>query len=130
MEKYFHFDRSKTLEELDGEVWGNPDFSSHLVITCYELRRKRLSCFEIEDLRIMIGQNLSLDFLVPLALEILDNNIFSTGDYYCGDLLEAILRVNKEFWNNNAIYMSDIENIIERNIDDFKKKLISFRNKF
>ena len=76
MEKHFHFDRNKTLEELDGEEWEYPEFSSHLVSTCNELRKKRLSSFEVEDLRIMIGQNLSLEFLVPLALETLQDNIF------------------------------------------------------
>ena len=130
MEKYFHFNRYKTLEELDGEDWGYPEFTSHLVTTCHELRKKPLSYFEVEDFRIMIGQNFCLDFLVPLALEILDDNIYSEGDYYSGDLLEALLRVDKDFWKNNIAYKTDLENILEKNIKDLNSKLFSYHNKF
>lgn len=90
MEKYFHFDRNKTLEELEGEEWGCPEYNSHLSITCYDLRKKPISSFDSENLRIMIGQKLSLDYLIPLALEILEDNIFSEGDYYSGDLLDSL----------------------------------------
>jgi hypothetical protein len=130
MEKYFHFDRNKTIEELDGEEWEDPKFSSHLVSTCYELRKKQLLNFDIEDLRIMIGQNLSLNFLVPLALEILKDNVFAEGNFYCGDLLESLLGVDKEFWKNNTDYKCDLENMLQKNIENLKSKLDSFHNKF
>ncbi len=45
----------KTLEELEGVVWDEPDSASHLVTTCHALRRKPLGDFSVEDLRIMIG---------------------------------------------------------------------------
>ncbi len=32
------------------------------VITCHKLRKKQLNNFDIEDLRIMIGQNIGLIF--------------------------------------------------------------------
>jgi hypothetical protein len=75
-------------------------------------------------------QSKDLSYLIPLTLNILDDNTFSEGDYYCSDLLEALLRTDIEFWIKNDIYKSDIENIIERNIDDLQSKLFSFRNKF
>lgn len=52
----------------------------------------------------MIGQILSLNYLVPLALVILEDNVFAEGDFYCGDLLEALLGVDKDFWKNNTDY--------------------------
>ncbi|NBD27408.1 hypothetical protein GT019_26350 [Paenibacillus sp. T1] len=64
----FNNDLDKTLEELEGEIWGQPQFCSNLVIRCHELRRKPLMSFSIEDLRIMIGQGFSLKYLVPVAL--------------------------------------------------------------
>lgn len=57
MEKYFHFDRNKTLQELEGQIWGEPNFSSHLVTTCYELRKKPIVDFTVEDLRIMMNKD-------------------------------------------------------------------------
>jgi len=62
-------DRRKTLTELDRQEWGPPTFHSHLVETVHALRHKPLEQFSIEDLRITIGQNIGLRYLVPLAVE-------------------------------------------------------------
>ena len=43
-----------TLDELDPPGWGPPEYDSYLVRTCHELRKKPLSQFTVEDLRIMI----------------------------------------------------------------------------
>lgn len=126
MEKYFHFDRSKSLQELEGQDWDEANFDSHLVITCHELRRKSIGSFEVEDLRIMIGQEIGLNYLIPLALEILEDDIFAEGSIYSGDLLDTVLRVDKKFWRNNLTYRKDLESMIERNISDLKYKLSSF----
>lgn len=126
MEKYFHFDRSKSLQELEGQDWNEATFYSHLVITCHELRRKAIGSFEVEDLRIMIGQEIGLNYLIPLALEILEDDIFAEGSIYSGDLLDEVLRVDKNFWRNNRTYRKDLESMLERNINDLKCKLSSF----
>ena len=56
-------DRRKTLTELEGKDWGPPTFESHLVTTIYQLRHKPLDAFTVENLRIMIGQNIALEWL-------------------------------------------------------------------
>jgi hypothetical protein len=38
-------DASKSLQELEGTDWGEPDYPSHLVKTCHRLRRKPLQEF-------------------------------------------------------------------------------------
>ena len=90
----------KTLEILENKVWEKPDYESYLVTTCYELRKKQLKEFEIEDFRIMIGQNIGLEYLIPLTLEILNNNILSEGDYYEGDLLLSVLKSDENYWKS------------------------------
>src|SRR5215471_5173937 len=92
-------ERNKSLQELDGQDWGDGSFfPSHLVLTCHAIRRKPLRDFTIEDLRIMIGQNFSLEYLVPLAIEYLQRDPFAAGDFYEGDLLASVLRVQSSFW--------------------------------
>ncbi len=130
MEKYFHFDRNKSLQDLENVYWCEPNFDSHLVVTCHELRKKPIGNFSIEDLRIMIEQQNSLDYLIPLALESLGDNILSQGDFYCGDLLDAVLRVDNDFWVSNPIYKSDLENLIDKNIKTMEEKLYSFKARF
>lgn len=130
MEKYFHFERNKTLQELEDQEWSIPNFNSHLAITCHELRKKPIGLFEVEDLRIMIGQGIGLDYLIPLALEALEDNILSEGNFYCGDLLDVVLKVDIKFWNSNPNYKDELEYLIKKKIDDLKGKLSYFQNRF
>jgi len=95
------FDRSKTLEELEADNWGEPPLETHLVRTCHRLRRKPLSEFDVEDLRIMIGQQIGLPYLMPIALELLEARPLAEGDYYPGDLLSAVLGLPGEVWRRN-----------------------------
>lgn len=81
-------DRSKTLEQLDGDKWEKPEFQSHLVVTCHALRQKPIGNFSAEDLRIMIGQKFGLPWLMPLATELLKKNSFVEADFFRGDLLQ------------------------------------------
>ena len=71
---------------------------SYLVRTVYSLRKKPLKDFTVEDLRIMIGQNEGLQFLIPIALEFLSENILAEGDFYPGDLLKNVLTSDAKYW--------------------------------
>ena len=124
MERYFYFDRYKTLQELDGEDWGPSTYNSHLVTTCNSLRNKPVGNFSVEDLRIMIGQKLSLEYLIPLALEILEDNIFADEEMYSSVLLDTVLNVGRDFWISNPNYKKDLESIIVKNIEDLENNLI------
>jgi len=52
----------RTLEELEGERWGEATYPSHLVNECHRLRTVPLRLFTIENLRIMLGQNIGPRF--------------------------------------------------------------------
>lgn len=87
-----------SLEQLEKDVWPEPEYNSHLVTTCHKLRKKSLSDFSIEDLRIMIGQGIGLKFLLPKAVDILKENPFAEGDFYAGDLLVAVAKSPEEIF--------------------------------
>jgi hypothetical protein len=102
----------KTLEELEGETWGEPQYGSNLVVRCHELRRKPLMDFSVEDLRIMIGQGFSLKYLVPIALRYLADNPFVRGDFYKGDLLVCVINIEQTFWDLNPETYVELDSII------------------
>ncbi|WP_116062012.1 contact-dependent growth inhibition system immunity protein [Cohnella phaseoli] len=92
-------DLSKSLEEIDGENWGDPDSGeTGLIRKCLALRKKPLKDFTNDDLTRMILQQIALEYLVPIAINRLYNNPLNSGDYYRGDLLCSLLQINKEFW--------------------------------
>ncbi|MEU9741169.1 contact-dependent growth inhibition system immunity protein [Micromonospora chersina] len=49
---------------------------------CTELRRKPLAEFTVEDLRIMLGQEVGVLALLPLAVQVLLREPLAEGDYY------------------------------------------------
>jgi hypothetical protein len=107
------FEKSQSLEELEKEDWGEPTFDSHLVKECHRLRRVPLKDYTIEDLRLMIGQNIGLNYLMPLAIEKLEQNPLAEGDYYAGDLLVNVLRVDSRFWSEFPVLNSKVGKIAE-----------------
>lgn len=73
-------DRKKSLQDLDERDLGDGTyFPSHVVLTCHALRRKPLCEFNIEDLRLMIAQRQSLEYLIPLAIERLEQKPLVAG---------------------------------------------------
>lgn len=115
--------RQKTLETLEKKMWPalSPDESSHLIKTCNSLRKKVLEDYTTEDLRIMIGQEIGLYFLMPLAIETLTNNLFVEGDMYEGDLLKNVLEINTTFWDENKSYWQALNNIIKDSRQEITK---------
>lgn len=55
---------SQSIEQLEADSWEKPEYDSHLDLRCHELRKKALRDFSAEDLRIMIGQNIGLKYLM------------------------------------------------------------------
>ena len=94
-------DTKKSLDEIEGVEWGAPEYDSHLVVTCHELRKKPLDQFTVEDLRIMIGQDIGTVLLVPMALERLSDDPLISGDLFEGDLLASLARIPFAFWLKN-----------------------------
>ena len=108
-------DLNNTLEQLDQQDWGDPGYDSYLVKTCHQLRKKPLKEFTTEDLRIMIGQNINLEFLIPLAIEKLKEDILAEGNYYEGDLLNNILNSEKQYWLSNKTNWQTVCKLFEQN---------------
>lgn len=111
--KLEHNWRFKTLEQLEKDVWGPDTFGSHLTSTIHRLRKKVLNDFTIEDLRITIGQQEGLPYLVPLATEVLKDDISAEGDLYEGDLLNAVLNIEGKFWKENNEYWNTVNRLIK-----------------
>src|SRR5262245_3692976 len=92
----------KNLSELEGSVWGEPEFDSHVATECHRLRTVPLCAFTVENLRLMIGQEIGLEYLIPLAIEHLEANPFVEGDYYPGDLLASVVGTSLNFWTTHG----------------------------
>lgn len=89
------------LNELDGD-WGDaPSNATGLIERCYAYRRIQLRNLTVEHFRTLILQNISLEFLIPVALPLLEKNPFAEGLCYPGDLLHAVLMADLQYWSSH-----------------------------
>ena len=94
---------NKSISELENWKW-NEDIpttdDSFVIRNFYRLHNIPISDYLLADFRFMIGQNTGLDFLVPLALKKLQENIFIEADLYPGDLLCSLFLIDEEpnYW--------------------------------
>ena len=111
--------RASTIYEFEQIFWGDPaPDATYLVETCHRLRRKPLNTFNIEDYRILIGQGIALNLLIPSALEILKTNIAAEGDLYEGDLLASVLSSEKAFWQDHLEMKQNLILTVRENMNE------------
>jgi len=103
-----------TIEELEGDKWGEPGSPAPVVNECYRLRHLQLRRLTVENIRMLLGQNIGLYYLVPLAIEHLSEDPLLQAAFYPGDLLCTVLRVNGSFWISEPTARAEIEAIVER----------------
>lgn len=121
LEDFNTYDNKTINQLLDIPIPRPPDYESHLVKRCFDLANKKIKFFSPEDLRIMIGQNLGLDFLVPKALQVLEKEPFIEADFYEGDLFLNILKVDKDFWEINPKFKEKVIEIFKSSLDNFNQ---------
>lgn len=117
--------QSKSLDELEKTFSASLHNASYLTARSIELRKVTLDKFSIEDLRLMIGQQIGLKYLIPLAIAQLNKNIFAEGDYYPGDLLKNVLAVDPVFWKNNHNLWLKVNDLIKERRKEFTTDKIS-----
>ena len=61
----------------------------------------------------LIGQDIGLQYLVPIALDFLAENPWIAGDDYDGDLLFNVLRIDPGYWSSNEKQLSRLAQIMD-----------------
>lgn len=113
-----------TIESLENDFWGNPPSdATNLMISIYSLRQKSIEDFSTENLRLLIGQNIALDILIPKAISVLEENILAEGDYYRGDLLKAVIECNRDYWTKHPEEKGNVVSIINTGINSLQEEI-------
>jgi hypothetical protein len=63
-------------------------------------------------LRVLIGQDIGLDFLVPLALDVVEKEPLIKSEHYRGDLMAVILRAAPSFFQRNPDIRARVDTLI------------------
>jgi hypothetical protein len=93
-------DTSLTLEQIEGS-WGDLETApTDLVKRCILASKVPLRDLTSEHLRLLIGQQFSLEYLLPMALPLLEAYPLLEGDLYEGDVLQNVLTLD---WHDTKI---------------------------
>jgi hypothetical protein len=106
---------ASTLSELEGLSLQEPsETDTALVRACLALMRVPLGQMTTENLRMLIGQEIGLKYLVPIALRKLALDPFADGDFYAGDLLKVVVGVSPAFWIVEPTLRRALDDVISR----------------
>ncbi len=117
----------KTLKHLEGSI--ALKFKKIKILTPLEDRIVNLhdniplNQYTSDDIRFMILQELGLIYLIPLGLNVLKDNPLIESAYYEGDLLSAIIKVDKTYWVENKEECSKLKEILRTNITFINSRL-------
>ncbi|MCW8095138.1 contact-dependent growth inhibition system immunity protein [Streptomyces tauricus] len=91
MPRALNCDRS--FEELEHDRWPTPPADATcLVATAHASRRRPIGKPSVEDMRLLIGQDIGLRYVLPLAPKVLRDDPMAAGDMHEGDLLDRYPR--------------------------------------
>jgi contact-dependent growth inhibition (CDI) system CdiI-like immunity protein len=113
--------RDKSLEELGAVPSTGLEGGSYLLSQLRRLRTLPLKQLRIEDIRLLIGQSLGLEFLVPIALDHLEAHPLAAGDFYPGDLLKNVMEAPEWFWDSHPELRDRLVNSLERALERVRK---------
>lgn len=131
-----------SFEKIEGRKWKDEiptSADSFVHRKVYELYSKKLTAFTPADLRFSISQGYYLNYLIPMALDVLKTDIFIETDFYQGSLLESVLEIDEHYWIQNPLQKEILENLILRDIgnldsihltEEIKFNIQSLINKF
>ena len=103
----------RTLTQIENHDWGAPTYDSHLVNECHRLRNVPLRELGTEDLRMLIGQEIGLAHLVPLAIAQLEHDPWAGGHLYPGDLLKTTAEVPASYWSEHPTMIPRFQGVLD-----------------
>ena len=110
--------KSRTLEQLEADVWSSPPADgSPMVTRCHALRKVPLEKLSAGDCRVLLTQGIGTRYVLSIALDDVETDPLIEGDYYPGDLLLALLREPSDSWSRDKDGLGRLHSLARR-IDD------------
>lgn len=122
-----HTDGHKSLQELLGKEV-DTSFGSGLVINAARAWEKSINDLTNEDIRLLIGQHMGLEHLIPIVITKLEDDILSSGDHFEGDLLLSVLSVERKFWDQNPELFTKFKNLLIKKSDEITDPVFDDRS--
>jgi hypothetical protein len=115
----------RSLDDIEGTTWGPaPEDATTLVTRIHQLRSKPVGELTAADLRLLIGQQVSSDVLVPQVLTMLKREPLVETDLYPGDLLAAVLRLPPPYWQRHPSSAEAMKDVLD-SVEELPSELVT-----
>lgn len=124
-----HVDDSRSLNELMKLEPSLPPYVTPMIERIEAACATPVRDLSVDQIRLLVGQQTGLEFIMPRALYELSKNPLVDASYYQGDLLNACLGVDSEFWMKHEGLWYDLNTIFEalrETMKDIEKQSESF----
>lgn len=103
----------QSLEEIEGRFWGDPPpGSTGLVKDIHAWRQVPIGLLGAEGLRALLEQRRGTATLMPLALDLLEEDPLLEAIYYPGDLLAMVVHARAEYWAEHPAERARVERVL------------------
>lgn len=110
-------EENKSISQIFGLWNGNipTENEDRIAKRLYDLYNIPVKQYTISDVAFLIRQNFLMEYVVPIAIDVLKINPFIMTDFYRGDLLIDLLQTNdnKAYWDNHIQEKHMVLRIIE-----------------
>ena len=90
-----------SLNEIEGFKENLSGLDSGLIEKYMVARSKKLKDLSVDEIRVLLSQLIGLAYIVPLALNIVEQDPLISSGLYSGDLAVSLFNIDEEFWSNN-----------------------------
>ena len=117
--KDIQIDTNKSIELIENTVWPEPIYDSYVIKKSYEYRKLPINLLTVEACRLLIEQEIGINYILPTTIDMLKNDILISGDLYDGDLLNAVVNIKRDYWECNKSLYNELKKLIETcNVND------------
>ncbi|CAN7662876.1 contact-dependent growth inhibition system immunity protein [Rhizobium sp. LjRoot30] len=76
-----------------------------------EAARKPIDQLEPEEIRLLVGQQIFLEPVLPFAMAMLEEDPLADTEYYAGDLLSACIGIDETFWQKHPTVLFRLQEL-------------------
>ena len=133
--------REKSLQELENDYWPDQsEYPSQLVERCHGYRKIILKELQIHQIITLLIQGIGSEFLLPIALEKMQNDIAEEDKYDGSSFIVSLDLFNDEIFKSNPVLhratldllnqkRTEIENLVGwKRYERIKRKIEAINN--
>jgi len=105
---------NKSIQELENDFWPDQkEYPSNLIERCHDYRKIPIYELQIHQIVTLLIQDIGADFLMPIVIDRMANNILEEDDYDGRSFIWSIDNFSDMIWRRNPKLYNTIINLIK-----------------